>query len=442
MGSSRTVHPARRGGVHTGVWHHGGVSATPDSTVHDAPVAVPAGTPMDAYEYGLPERAIAQEPIEPRSAARLLIGPGLSGPGTYGSGAYWPGASGGGPSADGPSAYGPSGPRTPSHATMADLPSLLGPGDVLVVNDTRVLAARLDLAKLTGGRAEVLLVEPLGAPDADGVTEWAALVRPGRRLPAGTLLVEAGEGDVPDEAIPVVEVGEPIDPDPEGPGTRKVRLLDPSVVARSGTMPLPPYIHHTLGDPDRYQTVYSADRDLVDRSAAAPTAGLHFTPDLLDACRAAGAELARVDLAIGLDTFRPVTAPTAEAHVIHTERYTVPPETVVACAGARRVVAVGTTAVRALESAASTGVLSGRTDLYIHGDHRFRVVDLLVTNFHLPRSSLLLLVEAFCGPIWRDLYAEALADGYRFLSFGDAMIVARAGAKGAPAWTVPAMEAR
>jgi S-adenosylmethionine:tRNA ribosyltransferase-isomerase len=202
-------------------------------------------------------------------------------------------------------------------------------------------------------------------------------------------------------------------------------------------MPLPPYIRRALGDPDRYQTVYSADSELTDRSAAAPTAGLHFTADLLTACEAAGARLARVDLTIGLDTFRPVTAATAEDHTIHTERYSVPASTVEACARARRVVAVGTTAVRALESAAATGVLSGRTDLYIHGDFAFRVVDVLVTNFHLPRSSLLLLVEAFCGPQWRDLYATALAEGYRFLSFGDAMVVARTGAKAAPVWRVP-----
>jgi S-adenosylmethionine:tRNA ribosyltransferase-isomerase len=357
---------------------------------------------MTAYDYGLPEAAVAQEPVEPRSAARLLVGPGLS-----------------------------EVPQPP-HATVADLPGLLGPGDVLVVNDTRVLAARLDLVKGSGGRAEVLLVEPLGPVGADGTTEWAALVRPGRRLPPGTLLVEAGTMG----GHPVVEVGESLDRGPEGPGTRRVRLLDASVVARSGSMPLPPYIHRALVDPDRYQTVYAGERDLVDRSAAAPTAGLHLTPVLLTACEAAGARLARVDLAIGLDTFRPVTAETAEAHVIHTERYSVPADTVAACAGARRVVAVGTTSVRALESAAATGVLAGRTDLFIHGDFRFRVVDVLVTNFHLPRSSLLLLVEAFCGPVWRDLYATALATGYRFLSFGDAMVVARSGVKATPMWDV------
>jgi len=373
---------------------------------------------MEAFDYGLPESAVAQEPVEPRSAARLLIGPGV----------------GGDPA------------RASDRPTMADLPALLGPGDVLVVNDTRVLSARLSLAKHTGGRAEVLLVEPLGPPEADGVTEWAALVRPGRRLPPGTLLVEEGR-DAPGGArttvsdAPVVEVGEPIEDDPEGPGTRRIRLLDPSVVARAGSMPLPPYIHRSLADPDRYQTVYASARDLVDRSAAAPTAGLHFTPDLLSACEDAGARIARVDLAIGLDTFRPVTAETAEAHVIHSERYRVPPETVAACAAARRVVAVGTTAVRALESAAATGDLVGRTDLYIHGDFEFRVVDVLITNFHLPRSSLLLLVESFCGPVWRDLYARALDDGYRFLSFGDAMVVCRAGAKGVPMWAVPRVTA-
>jgi S-adenosylmethionine:tRNA ribosyltransferase-isomerase len=197
-------------------------------------------------------------------------------------------------------------------------------------------------------------------------------------------------------------------------------------------VPLPPYIHHDLADAERYQTVYATDRGITERSVAAPTAGLHFTPDLLAACEASGARIARVDLAIGLDTFRPVTAATAEAHRMHTERYRVPDATMEACATADRVVAIGTTAVRALESAAATGELSGRTDLYIHGDYPFRVVDVLVTNFHLPRSSLLLLVESFYGPQWRDLYATALDDGYRFLSFGDAMVVPRSGPKGSP----------
>ena len=350
----------------------------------------PTAVPMDAYEYGLPPRLIAQEPREPRSAARLLVGPELTVDGTM------------------------------VHATMADLPRFLRRGDVLVVNDTRVLPARLGLVKATGGHAEVLLLEPVPGTQAD----WEALVRPGRRLPARTLLHESEDGP------PVIEVGAELGGTDDA--RRLVTLIDPSVVERAGTMPLPPYIHRTLGDPDRYQTVYSAPRALGDQSTAAPTAGLHFTPELLEACRAAGATIARVDLAIGLDTFRPVTAARAEDHVIHSERYTVPTATMDACARATRVVAVGTTAVRALESAAATGLLSGRTDLYIHGHYDFRVVDVLVTNFHLPRSSLLLLVEAFCGPRWRDLYATAMAEGYRFLSFGDAMVVGRADPNGGP----------
>ncbi len=343
--------------------------------------------PMDAYDYPLPVSAIAQCPTEDRAAARLLIGPGLLGNGR------------------------------PVDATVADLPRLLRPGDVLVVNDTRVLAARLRLVKSSGGRAEVLLLEPV----APGSSTWEALVRPGRRLPEGTQLHEESGGPA------VAELG-PAAPSAGGPadGRRLVRLFDCSVVERSGRAPLPPYIHHGLDDPDRYQTVYARPSELGERSAAAPTAGLHFTDQLLEACRRAGATLARVDLAIGIDTFRPITAATAEEHVIHSERYDVPAETMAACQRADRVVAVGTTVVRALETAAATGALAGRTRLYIHGRFPFRMVDVLVTNFHLPRSSLLLLVEAFYGPGWRELYHQASVRGYRFLSFGDAMVVGRA----------------
>jgi S-adenosylmethionine:tRNA ribosyltransferase-isomerase len=350
---------------------------------------------MDAFDYGLPASAIAQLPLQDRAGSRLVVAPGL---------------------ADNPE---------PEDATITDLPRLLRPGDVLVVNDTRVLTARLQLRKSSGGRAEVLLLEPSGP----GSSTWEALVRPGRRLPEGTLLHDEHGGP------PVVEIG----PRASGArdrcgvhdadGRRLVQLLDRSVVERTGTAPLPPYVHLPLGDPDRYQTVYARSSDLEDRSAAAPTAGLHFTEELLADCRRAGAELARVDLAIGLDTFRPITAATAEEHVIHSERYSVPPETMAACAAAGRVVAVGTTVVRALETAAATGLLSGRTRLFIHGRFRFRMVDVLVTNFHLPRSSLLLLVEAFYGPRWRELYSFALARGYRFLSFGDAMVIGRDGGR-------------
>jgi S-adenosylmethionine:tRNA ribosyltransferase-isomerase len=354
----------------------------------EAATVTASGTPIADYDYDLPEHRIAQVPIEPRSAARLLVGPDLFGDGSV------------------------------HHAHVADLPSLLRPGDLLVVNETRVLPARLQLFKGTGGRAEVLLIEPTDSTD----TVWEALVRPGRRLPDPTSLYEA-EG-----SEPVIEVGPGLgNSDDEGDvGRRLVRLLDPSVIERAGIMPLPPYIHETLSDPDRYQTVYASTRAPGERSTAAPTAGLHLTPEVLDDFRTAGVAVATVDLAIGLDTFRPITAPTVEQHVIHSERYSVSAETIAACSEASRVIAVGTTVVRALESAASTGALAGRTDLYIHGEYEFSVVDVLITNFHLPRSSLLLLVESFCGPIWRELYATALVEGYRFLSFGDAMVVGRA----------------
>ncbi len=357
------------------------------------------GTPVDVYDYDLPEAAIAQEPVEPRSAARLLVAP-------------------------------PSGAdrgASSTHLHISDLPGLLRPGDLLVVNDTRVLAGRLHLVKATGGHAEVLLLEP--APGGEP-GRWEALVRPGRRLPPGTALFEPGATG---NATSVVVEGWP-DGTPAGggdpDGRRIVHLADPSIVERAGEVPLPPYIHVRLDRPDRYQTVFAAARPPGQRSAAAPTAGLHLTPEVLAACRAAGAGVATVDLVIGLDTFRPLAAPTVEAHVMHSERYRVPAATWEACRAAGRVVAVGTTVVRALESAAATGELEGRTDLFIRPGFELQVVGALLTNFHLPRSSLLVLVEAFYGPAWRDRYAEALAGGYRFLSFGDAMFLERGAGRG------------
>jgi len=241
-----------------------------------------------------------------------------------------------------------------------------------------------------------LLLEPVGS------ARWEALVRPGARVRPGTTLVA-------EDGTPVVEVG-----DRASDGRRQVTLLtDPFGY---GSVPLPPYITAPLADPDRYQTVYAARPG----SVAAPTAGLHLTDDILRRCRTA-----TVELVVGLDTFRPITAERVEDHVMHSERYSVPEETMAACAAAERVVAVGTTTVRALESAAATGELEGRTSLFIRGDYDFRVVDALLTNFHLPRSSLLVLLDAFVGPWWRDLYETALAEDYRFLSFGDAMLVGR-----------------
>ena len=331
------------------------------------------------FDYDLPAAAIAQHPAEPRDAARLLV--------------------------DGPDGV--------EHRTVADLADLVRPGDVLVVNTTRVLPARLRLRKATGGEVEVLLLErtPAGT--------WEALVRPGRRVAPGTVLV-AGD----DLAVHVGGPG-------PGDGTREVELRvaggagELDALDRHGVVPLPPYITAPLADPERYQTVF-ADHP---GSVAAPTAGLHLTPAVLDRCRAAGAQVAPVELLVGMGTFRPMAAPKVEDHHMHAERYVVPPATLDACRAARagggRVVAIGTTSVRALESAALSGELAGRTELFIHRPWRWRLVDVLMTNFHLPRSSLLVLVDAFVGDRWRDLYAGALAAGYRFLSFGDAMWLTR-----------------
>jgi S-adenosylmethionine:tRNA ribosyltransferase-isomerase len=253
---------------------------------------------------------------------------------------------------------------------------------------------------------EVLLLEGLGD------RTWTALVRPGRRIPPGTVLV-AGD-DL------AVEVGERL----EG-GQRRVRLDAEDVelaLARHGEVPLPHYLHEGLADPERYQTVYATHPG----SVAAPTAGLHLTPEVIERCRTAGAEIVALELAVGLGTFRPVTAARLEDHEVHEEAYAIPAATMAACEHAERVVAIGTTTVRALEAAAASGALTGRTSLLIHGAHPWRVVDALMTNFHQPRSTLLALVESFVGARWRELYAIALDDGYRFLSFGDAMWLERA----------------
>jgi S-adenosylmethionine:tRNA ribosyltransferase-isomerase len=249
--------------------------------------------------------------------------------------------------------------------------------------------------------------------------EWEALVRPGRKVAPGSELVAGADLSV--------RFGGP----GRGEGTRLVELRTDAAVdelaalGRHGVVPLPPYITTALADPERYQTVF-ADRP---GSVAAPTAGLHLTPAVLDGCRAAGARIEMVDLVVGLGTFRPISARKVEDHRMHAERYRVSAGTLEACEAARaaggRVVAVGTTTVRALESVALSGQVEGRTELFIHRPWHWRVVDVLLTNFHLPRSSLLVLVDAFVGSRWRDLYDDALASGYRFLSFGDAMLLDR-----------------
>jgi S-adenosylmethionine:tRNA ribosyltransferase-isomerase len=256
----------------------------------------------------------------------------------------------------------------------------------------------------------VLLLEPL---DSERRT-WEALVRPARRLRPGEQLF-AADGD------PLVQVGSRTAAGDTFTVTIVAEGEPLEAISRNGSMPLPPYITAPLADAGRYQTVYANEPG----SAAAPTAGLHLTAGLLDGLAAKGVELARVELVVGLDTFKPVDEPDPTTHVIHSERYTVPQATLDACRRARRVVAVGTTATRALETAASTGALSGRSTLYIHRPYRWALVDVLLTNFHLPRTTLLLMIDAFVGARWRDLYAEALERDYRFLSFGDAMLLTR-----------------
>lgn len=329
---------------------------------------------MSDIDYELPEELIAQKPIEPRDAARLLV------------------------ALDG---------GEPRHLQVSDLAELVGAGDVLVVNDTKVLPARLHLQRRTGGAAEVLLLERRD----ETAHKWEAMVRPGGKVKNGEVLEYFGK--------PVVRMIERT----EAGDTFLVEIIDSSptdLIDRIGSMPLPPYIRGSLADKDRYQTVYAR----TPASAAAPTAGLHFTPDLLASIAATGAAIHPVELIVGLDTFKPISTDDPLDHVIHSEYYNVPASTMEAVRGARRVIAIGTTATRALESAA-TGEMSGRTSLFITPGHDWKLVDVMLTNFHMPRTSLLLMIEAFFGARWRGLYATAVAERYRFLSFGDAMLIAR-----------------
>jgi S-adenosylmethionine:tRNA ribosyltransferase-isomerase len=346
-------------------------------------------TPIEAFDYELPSERIAQTPAEPRDSSRLLHVRRDGGLDDH---------------------------------VFTELPTLLRPGDLLVVNDTRVRAARLTGALGGGGRAEVLLLRRLdsGSPDAATAT-FAALVRPARRLRPGTA-VEVGEGLL-------ARVGRPLG---GHPGEREVTLTAPgpveAAVERAGSVPLPPYIRARLHDPSRYQTLFSADAP--PESAAAPTAGLHFTPAVLEALREREVDLTAVRLEVGLATFSPIRTESVEAHSMHAERFEVPAAAAGAVSAARerggRVVAVGTTAVRTLESRAVAGGLvepgGGTTELYLRPGREPRVVDGLLTNFHAPRSSLLVLLAALMGDGWRAAYEHALRGGYRFLSFGDCML--------------------
>ncbi len=329
------------------------------------------------FDYHLPAERIAQYPLEPRDSARLLVDQGSA---------------------------------APLHQQVRDVVEHLRDGDVLVVNDTKVIPARVRLRRLSGGAAEVLLLEPLDSARR----VWEAMVRPGRKLRVGEILVD-------ESGVPLIEVGNRT----AAGDTFRVTILgddEPlATLARHGEMPLPPYITAPLTAADRYQTVYANEPG----SAAAPTAGLHFTPELISSITALGVRMVTVELVVGLDTFQPISVDDPRDHVIHSERYRVGPAVVDACREARRVVAVGTTSVRALESAAATGQADGRTRLFIHRPYEWNVVDLLMTNFHLPRTTLLLMIDAFVGDRWRRLYDEALSGDYRFLSFGDAMLLDR-----------------
>ncbi|BCX03737.1 MAG: S-adenosylmethionine:tRNA ribosyltransferase-isomerase [Candidatus Roseilinea sp.] len=348
---------------------------------------------ISELDYELPPELIAQHPVEPRDASRLLVCDRAT--------------------------------QTHQHRHFYDLPEFLRPGDLLVANDTSVINARLHGRKPTGGQVEVLLLRKL-----DDVT-WEALVG-GRNV--RQIVFPAVESDGvrisaeavarPGEAVVTVRFSEPIEP-----------YLDVL-----GETPLPPYIHEKLSDPSRYQTVYAR----VAGSAAAPTAGLHFTPQLLERIQAMGVQIAFVTLHVGLDTFKPIEEETVEAHKIHTEWCELPPATADAIGSARtrggRVIAVGTTSARVLETwglasrewAAAerlptphaSPAYRGFTSLYITPGYQWKVVDALITNFHLPRSTLLAMIGAFMGmDFMRCTYALAIRERYRFYSFGDAMLI-------------------
>lgn len=340
----------------------------------------------DDFDYELPSGLIAQRPAEPRDSCRLLVVDRASG--------------------------------QMDHRVFSDLPEYLREGDLLVANDTRVLPARLKGSKAeTGGAVEVLLLRERYEDT------WECLVKPGRRLKPGAHIVFDG-GAMTGFIVDVIDDA----------GGRLVRLQAPGsrvidVVRRIGEMPLPPYITQPLADPEEYQTVFAR----AERSAAAPTAGLHFTPELLDRAREAGARVESVELDVGLDTFRAVSEEDPEQHQMHLEHFRVSTRAAEAVAETQerggRVIAIGTTSVRALESAwdeenGAVEAVDGATGLFILPGYRFHAVDAMVTNFHVPRSTLMMMVSAFAGrETIMTAYQEAMERRYRFLSFGDAMLI-------------------
>ena len=333
------------------------------------------------FMYDLPEELIAQTPVEPRDHSRLMVVDKNTG--------------------------------AIEHKHFYDVIDYLNPGDVLVINETRVIPARLFGERAGGGACEVLLLRQLGPK------RWETLVKPGKKLKPGAEITFGG-GRLRARIAETTDVGGRI-VDFDCDGTFEAALDE------LGEMPLPPYIHERLEDKERYQTVYAKQEG----SAAAPTAGLHFTPELLDRIREKGVDVVPVLLHVGLGTFRPVKTENVEEHEMHSEYFEVTAEAAARINAARerggRVVAVGTTSVRTLESAAENGVLlprRGETSIFIKPGYRFQMVDALITNFHLPGSTLVMLVSALYN---REkilaAYEEAVRDGYRFFSFGDAMLI-------------------
>jgi S-adenosylmethionine:tRNA ribosyltransferase-isomerase len=345
----------------------------------------PAALPMSDFDYDLPEELIAQEPLVRRDASRLLVLDREQ--------------------------------RSVDHRRFPDIKDYLRPGDLLVINDTRVIPARLHARRASGGAVELLLLR------TDGGGVWEALARPARRLRAGEI-VELRSRDGGDSGERVEIIGRLSEGRVEVRlGTSVERQLD-----QYGSVPLPPYIRRAIADPERYQTVFAREEG----SAAAPTAGLHFTEELLAEVRSLGVRIANVTLHVGLGTFQPVQVEDALAHRMHPEEYFVSAATLGLVRAARergdRVFAVGTTSCRTLESIADrideSEDLHGDTDLYITPGYRFRVVDAMITNFHLPRSTLLLMISAFAGrQLVLSAYREAVRQRYRFFSFGDAMLI-------------------
>jgi S-adenosylmethionine:tRNA ribosyltransferase-isomerase len=359
---------------------------------------------LSSYDYELPKEQIAQTPLFQRDSSRVLV-------------------------VDSPTHH--------THRVFRDLPELLHPGDLLVLNDTRVIPARLYGRKSTGAPVEVLLLEERQN------SCWLALVKPGRRLKLGAKILFEPPGHIEHSlTTSPFENGEIPSLPPlsatilardEATSGRVLQFHVPAgasfetLLMQYGQIPFPPYISESQASPERYQTVYSQTPGAI----AAPTAGLHFTPELLERCRARGIEQASVTLHVGVGTFRPVEVEDITHHKMHGEWLEVPASTVERIretkASGGRVIAVGTTVVRALEGAAASGELKpfcGKTELFIYPGYQWRVVEGLITNFHLPRSSLLMLVSAAIGrQRLLNLYEEAIAQGYRFYSFGDAMLI-------------------